>query len=374
MTATILQQPGVVGIDAPNGRLRIRLPRSLHQGQQKHISLRMSDTPSNRLRAELIMKLIQEDVALGQFDYSLSRYGLRPPRVRYLVTHIWEAYSSYKRGMIQPTTWSKYQGFTRLFEQLDGIPVSDPLRVKARLEEITTPQQTRAAISQLSSACKWAARHGMVDRDYFKGMAREMPKPLYQLSPSPTAFTEDERDQLLDVLWGHPSRSHFAPFVHFLFYVGCRPSEAIGLRRRHFSENFSEVTFEGALVQPSESSEPVWCDRTKTGKIRTIPVCVQVQNLLQDFHSKTASNELLFQARQGNAIRYRDFARNVWKPSANLVREGTAPYSCRDTFITLQLLRGTPVATVAHWCGTSITTIQNHYFDALLLRNCRPEF
>jgi integrase len=45
------------------------------------------------------------------------------------------------------------------------------------------------------------------------------------------------------------------------------------------------------------------------------------------------------------------------------VGRNTTPYSCRDTFITEQIAKGTPVAIVARWVDNSPEIIDKRYFD-----------
>lgn len=68
------QAKGTVGIEAYQGRLRLRLPRQLYGGKQKYLTLGLSDTPENRAIGEAKAKAIESDITLDRFDHSLERY------------------------------------------------------------------------------------------------------------------------------------------------------------------------------------------------------------------------------------------------------------------------------------------------------------
>lgn len=61
-----------------------------------------------------------------------------------------------------------------------------------------------------------------------------------------------------------------------------------------------------------------------------------------------------------------------WKHISDPIKPNTTPYSCRDTFITTQILRGIPETAISEWCDTSVEMIQKHYADFLKLLSIRP--
>ncbi len=85
-----------------------------------------------------------------------------------------------------------HESFDRLFTKLGDVGVDEALKVKAGLEKITTLHYTKRSLGQLSAACKWAMKHGILAQNPYEGMANEMPKHAYQLDPKPNAFTEAE--------------------------------------------------------------------------------------------------------------------------------------------------------------------------------------
>ncbi|MBW4656253.1 MAG: DUF3596 domain-containing protein [Kaiparowitsia implicata GSE-PSE-MK54-09C] len=76
---------GSVGVESFRDRLRIRLPRHLYDGKQKYLSTDLADTDINRRVVDAKAKLIESDIALERFDYTLAKYGKpQPPQLTVL--------------------------------------------------------------------------------------------------------------------------------------------------------------------------------------------------------------------------------------------------------------------------------------------------
>lgn len=79
----------------------------------------------------------------------------------------------------------------------------------------------------MSAASTWGMKHKLVSSNWFDGMAQELPKHRYQTDPTPNAFTEEERDRIIEAFKGDKRKGmnyrHYPPFVEFIFGVGCLP-------------------------------------------------------------------------------------------------------------------------------------------------------
>jgi integrase len=82
--------------------------------------------------------------------------------------------------------------------------------------------------------------------------------------------------------------------------------------------------------------------------------------------------DIVFPSPQGKFINYNNFCNNAWNRVVDPIKPDTTPYSCRDTFITLQILKRVPETAIAQWCDTSVEMIQKHYADHLKLMSLRP--
>jgi integrase len=202
---------------SPKGSVQVvnshdRLQLRFRFGGKRHcLSLGFSDSLSNRKLAEMRAKEIELDILSGHFDQTLERYKpvsalstvpdiKTPPESKFCVApkDLWEQYTQYRAAGLKETTRHYHASFTRLFAQVGEVPVMDALRVKAALEKVTTIYQTKRALGQLASACRWGKKHNLVEANPYEGMSNEMPKYRYQLEPKPNAFSEEEREQVLE--------------------------------------------------------------------------------------------------------------------------------------------------------------------------------
>jgi integrase len=381
---------GTVKIKVSNDRLQLVFSVA---GQRCYLSLGVPDTAINRRLAESKAAQIELDILSGHFDATLEKYqpesarraapAIKPPPIL-TPEKLWARYTEYKASQLKETTRLYHVSFERLFVQLGEVPmvcdrpevIGNALEIKAGLEKITTIYQTKRALIQLSAACKWGLKHGIVAANPFDGMANELPKFRYQLDPKPNAFTEAEREQILhsfrtDARPG-TTYQHYSTFVEFLFLTGCRPSEAIGLQWKHIAADFQIVRFEGS-VTTSGNGRPIRVEGSKNNKKRSFPCSARLQTVLRSLKpDSSAPNDLVFPAPKGKVIFYNNFCTNAWTKVVDPIKPDTTPYSCRDTFITLQIMKGTPVTAVAQWCDTSVEMIQKHYADHLKLLTLKP--
>ncbi|XGV99731.1 MAG: tyrosine-type recombinase/integrase [Leptolyngbya sp. BL-A-14] len=380
-----------VGVECVKGRLRLRLPRQLFGGQQKYLSLGLDDSPMNQGIAAAKKQLIEADILLGQFDPSLVRYQERKTQPKTKgkavgVYDLWVKYVEYQKPSLSPKTIA--DTFAPITKVLANAPqlLDQPLEVRSYLLRVTTEQQCRRALMHLSAACKWGLKHGLVEANLFDGLYRELPKPRYQIEELANPFTEAERDRIIEAFENHQPQvvnghnySYYTNFVRFLFYVGCRPSEAVGLRWKHVSDDCSKIRFTAAIVKCA--GRHLTRDRTKTGKPRNFPCNAAVQAFLKELKARscdTSPDALVFPSPKGKPINYNNFCGRAWKTITKSLglesKNGmsTTPYNCRDTFITLQALKGHSSDLIGAWCGNSAETIRKHYLSRLALERVLP--
>ncbi|MFM2432391.1 MAG: hypothetical protein RLZZ511_3605 [Cyanobacteriota bacterium] len=383
------QAKGLVAVESFRDRLRLRLPRQLFGGKQKYLSLGLPDSVLNRKVAESKAKLIESDIAMERFDPTLEKYQAESYQAKpstsdtqsisdLSIIELWQQYFDHKRSTLKPKTVEKYDNFSRLFEKLGDLPLGSAIAVKRKLEQISTTARTKDGLMYLSAACRWGMKHNLVTADPYKGMSAEMPKHQYIVDPQPNAFTETEREQIITAFQTDKRRGMsyqpYAGFVEFLFLTGCRPSEAVGLRWQNVSEDCSNVTFEGSIVQVK--NRRVASKGSKNNRTRTIAVSSRLQKLLQNLRGAQANPaDLVFPSPDNPTIpiNYRNFSRRAWQSIVSPIKQQTTPYCCRDTFITLQLIKGVSSAVIAQWCDTSTQMIDRNYADKLKLTQLRPE-
>jgi integrase len=376
---------GSVGIETFRGRLRLRLPRQLFDGKQKYLSTELADTDVNRRAVQAKVKLIESDIALERFDYTLVKYGKPQPPTLTVVEplktqsmtalELWNRFAAHKAPSLKLKTLDKYQHFTRLFEKIGPLTIDEPLIVKQALEKVTTMYRTKDGLMYLAAACRWGVKHQLISSNPFEGMAQEMPRYRYQVDPQANAFSEEERERVIQAFQGDGRKGmnyrHYAPLVEFLFLVGCRPSEAVGLQWKHIPANCDFVSFESSIVQIG--NQRIRSQGSKNNRTRKVAVSARVQALLRSMKPENPDPEdLVFTSRDGGSINYRNFARRAWTNIVDPIKPDTTPYSCRDTFITTQLIKGVPSGVIAKWCDTSTQIIDSSYADKLKISQLRP--
>lgn len=387
MNRTQKTSKGSVGIESFQGRLRLRLPRQLYEGTQKYLTLNLADTPENRQLAEKKADEIELDIIFGEFDETLAKYkpqrhlsivNLDEPQIVLTISQLWDRYIDYKRQSLKPRTLDKLAVLEKHIKRCPYQALDEGMKIRISLLQQTTNSQAKDVLMYLSAACKWGMKRGLVTFNPFEGMYNELPKHKWQDNSQPNAFSEEEKQKIIQGFRNHkPTKgigySHYAPFVEFLFLTGCRPSEAIGLQWQHITPDCSRITFDSALVQVG-NGERVRVNGSKNNKKRTFNCNQKLEELLLKIKSENPHPEsLVFPSPEGISIHYRNFSRRAWDKIVDpLVERKTTPYSCRDTFISEQIAKGVPTAVVAKWCDNSVEMIEQKYLDSQVLEQLKP--
>lgn len=285
----------------------------------------------------------------------------------------------YKSPNASPKTINgTYEPVTAHLRKCSTNGLEDALKFRMELLQVTTESQARRTLMQVSAACKWGVKHGLITSNPLEGMYKELDstKPV-----SAMAFTVEERDCIIAAFENdtRPGMNycHYAPFVKFLFWTGCRPCEAIGLRWRSVTADCSKVHFHESIVEVS--GKLVRREETNTGVKRWFSCTPKLQALLHSIRpDNPAPDALVFPSPKKGAIGESNFSDRAWKTI--LTQIGLAvkddvkmtPYNCRDTFITLQAMQGNSATTIARWVGNSGKVIEEKYLDKLKLEHLRP--
>lgn len=329
-------------------------------------------------------RAIESDITLNQFDVTLAKYGkqlvskspvvVQPaPELR----ELWGKFLENKLPHLKAKSQEEYHKFSLLLDKINGDLSFDALQTKTALLKITTIDQTRRLLQYLSACCNWGIKHRLIGDNPFLGVSAEMPKRKSIANPQPNAFTEVEREAVINAFKcdrrSGTSYNHYAPIVEFWFFTGCRPSEAIGLTWDKINSDCTQVTFNGSIQTLADGSQ-VWSNGSKNNKSRAIALSPRVSQLLKSIQSQeAATTALVFPSPTGKPINYNNFTKRAWNAIVDPIKPDTTPYNCRDTFITCQLLKGIPSAVIAKWCDTSTLMIDRVYADKLKLGQCKPQ-
>jgi integrase len=378
---------GTVQIRCSNDRLQLVFTFG---GQRRFLSLGLSDTPYHRKLAQDRALEIERDIQYGEFDPTLKKYkpqsvlSTTDPVAQIAQTpltlaNLWDKYVAYRSPKVLPKTIEgTYNPVTVHLEKCSVDGLIDPLKLRMELLKVTTQDQARRTLMQLSAACKWGKKYHFVSTNPFESMYMDLEATI---PDPPVAFTVEERDRIIAAFETHTGKGinyqHYAPFVKFLFWTGCRPCEAVGLRWGSITADCGKIHFHESIVEVSGKMERR--TKTKTGVKRWFSCTPKLQELLLSMRPHNPDPEqLVFVGPKGAILRESSFSDRAWKrilTSLELVEKDgikMTPYNCRDTFITLQAMLGKSSTTIARWVGNSSQVIEKKYLDRAQLEHLRP--
>ncbi|MBD2208752.1 tyrosine-type recombinase/integrase [Nostoc linckia FACHB-104] len=377
---------GNVGIEEYRGKLRLRLPRTVTEGgKQVYLSTGLDANEVNRRRVSSVANWMEEDILTGQLDPTLDRYrekleAYRQPQLTIVkpktpqtdLVELWDRYCEFMKPQLASTTYIK--DYARKYKNhIKSLPTKDLTQAIAIRDYLLTelsPNAAKRVITYIAACCKWAVGSGLIKDNPFAGMSEDIKLPKHD-SDAIDPFTKEEMNIIIQAF--EETRPHYAPFVKFLFWTGCRTGEAIALQWKHINSECTQITF-------SESYDSALNIRkgTKTGKSRKFPCNTQVRQLLLSIRPSSPDLEQsVFTSPTGGIINNTRFSNQVWKGGKvgkkqykgviqQLMNEGKIDryrclYNTRHTFITLMLAEGLTVPTVAKLVGNSPEIILKHY-------------
>jgi integrase len=215
-------------------------------------------------------------------------------------------------------------------------------------------------LMQLNASFKWAIKRKIISlsKSPFEGMANELKIFIRTDDADINPFSKQERDLIIQCFKIHsnPSVSHYYNYVQFLFFTGCRPSEAIALKWVDIKSNLSEINFRSVIV--GGVGGRYHCQGLKSQSHRTFPCNSQVREILRNCPK---TSEFVFSSIKGKRIDLGYF-RRIWIcVLRELEIEYRKPYQCRHTFITLCLEAGVEVKDVARLVGNKPEIIYKFY-------------
>ncbi len=227
---------------------------------------------------------------------------------------------------------------------------SSAKRITQHLLKKFSRDVARRALQQINAACNWAVERGDLEENPFKGNRIKAQKKRPKVDP----FSERERDLIIAEFERDPYHQHYRGFVEFLFFTGCRTSEAVGLRWCDIERDF--IKFCSPVV------EGIRLSTTKTGEVRRLPINTQLRELIDSLHLLEVDSLEIFHSKSGGLILPNNFLRRHWGPVLQNLRIPYRPqYSTRHTFATLCLSKGESPAKVAQWLGISVSTLMKYY-------------
>jgi len=374
-TPTGKNTKGTPSLESFQGRLRIRFRVN---GQQKTFSLGLADTPENRLRGESIARQMHLDMLSGNWDSTLGKYKPHThlavveaikPKAPLDLAQLWEKYSEHKKPQVSPSTYTK--DFTRHKNHIKRLPsksLENAGLIRDYLLANLTPNAAKRVLTQLKACCDWAVAEKLLSNNPFSEMKIKTPKGLSEDSDV-NPFTKEERDLIIKTFAANKYYSYYTNFVRFLFFTGCRPSEAIALQWKHIEQGV--IKFKQSVVVSENGL--VLKEGLKTQRKRDFPITFDVQSILDDTKPETINPEdFIFTSPKGKFIDQHNFTNRAWRTILEECKISyRKAYQTRHTFISLCVEAHINSTAIGRWTGTSSKMIDDHY-GATNFTNLRP--
>jgi integrase len=366
---------GSIAISIQNERLRLQFPRSWFSGQQKYLSLGVSDTSDNRLHAKNLAREIEWAYSKGTFDPTLETYkpkAYNPETLAEMtISNLWEEYCGYKSRSLKPA--SIHYLVSTIGRHINECPhqqIAKALEIRAWLLGVTTPNMARRIIHSLTTAVTWGAKHQRIPiHNPFLHMAGDI--RIDHTDPSPNAFNLVEKERCLRAFYAHKDYSFYAPLVKFWFLCGCRPSEGIGLQWEQIATDYSKIRFDRSITHID--GKVIYNKQSKTNRSRWFPCNDELKQFLIEHRTKQLHPSLVFPSKHHAPINYDNFSKRAWdKVIDPILQRASTPYSCRDTFITEQIAKGIPIGLIAKWVDNSTEMIERYYLDVSSIDHIKP--
>lgn len=394
-----------------NGKYRLNITRAyskMYYGvPQKRIDTGLSaiDANSKLIQAnnDAVATMVQQmhvDLLHGYFDVTLIKYGLGDTtqlevmdggksKPQMSILEVYDMYCDYKKppSLAETTYKLQYRGrylkaITKAIEKVG----ENTLDIRNFLIKNNCLDTTICCLSILDKGHQLAIRHQHktgITNNPFVDMASELraDKGNEKIqdaidsdeSNDTRTFTVNEMNAIIEAFETKKARQHYAPIIKFLFWVGCRTGEAIGLKWRDI-----DWDKECIYIRRTYNERLKLFKGTKTKIVRWFPMPKngKLWNLLKSLPERSL-DDVVFTGKTGKII---DGGRlsNIWRGNntnsfpgviPELIKEGKVNqylklYATRHTFVTWQVqVENIPETTVAQWVGHDVEVSRKSYLD-----------
>jgi integrase len=353
-----------VKVGVSNGSLRLVFQL---KGQRYYLYLGLLDNATNRRLAELKAAEIEKDILLERFE-GIEKYKRSPDvanrtipakKTKVDLKCLWEKFVDHQRKTLSPSTMLIYRSHTSSIGKIpESIGLETPALLRDWIADNHANSNGRRLWVSLNACCKWAVERGELSSNPLAGWTiKSEPKAEFDID----AFTASERDRLLATIKANPYWCYYYRLIGFLFFTGCRPSEAIALTWGDISSSMQSLTFRSAAIFGEEGRLEIK-QGLKRKATRTIKINDQVRFFIGDRPEGQSKSDLVFPSPLGKVVNTRNLSKRTWLPaleSAGIERKKL--YQTRHTFITLALAAGISPQDVAKYVGNSTKIIHENY-------------
>jgi integrase len=351
-------QLGMVALESVNGRLRLRWS---YQGERYCLALGLPDTQINIVVAEGKAKIIEGDLATGNFDKTLDKYKPQSRKLSQVkVTEVFKQFAVHRGKAIFESSQVKYKALARSLQDFfadqtaSSVDEAKADQFRLWLSQKLAPVTLKERLTLMNSCWQWATDHHIVTCNPWEEILGRVKVPPQQKA---RPFTKSEMQAIVAGFRSDRYYAYYGDFVEFLFATGCRTGEAIGLRWRHLSEDCSKVWIGESVSRGVRKA-------TKTNRARQFRLTARLQALLlkrrpPDFQP----DGLVFPSRRGKgALDDHNFRNRAWvSVLKRLGIEYRKPYTTRSSMISHSLAKGVSPVTIAEMVGHDPEVLFKHY-------------
>jgi integrase len=354
--------PMKVTIENHRGLLRLRF----NDGKRRCLPLGLSDSPIGRSLALQKKAEIELDWHTGHYDPSHLKY--RPRTIGKSASEIsapelfarFTQYQTKEKGLMASTITAKYKVIERQLEQHLNLPANSiDKRAAGKLTDVWQQNIKSDTAKQrlwlLVSCWEWArGRYHVADDNPWKDLSSRFPKqPERKIDP----FDADEVKKILEGFRSSNYYSHYSDFAAFLFGIGARPGEAIGLRWQNVAKDFSTV-----YICESMSKGVLGSTKNKISRTVALPDGLAAMLKARKEAQQPKPSDLVFTTPNGKPIDRDNFRSRAWKKvlEAAEVRYHR-PYDSRATAVSAALDNGAVPLAVSQATGHSLTVMIKRY-------------
>jgi len=352
-------------IGSRSGRLYIDFR---YQGARYKEYTGVQDTPTNRRKAEQLLKRMEAEITLGTFDYlnyfpdgrSAAKFAAQQQRraEKRSAPYAFEKFADTWFAEKKVEWRQSYRDVTRLTldryiipyfreKRLDEIDKALILKFRAYLAEQPGHKSETLSASRVNHILIPLRMILMeaADRYDFKNPWVNI-KRLRETKPKVDPFTLQEVQSILETV-----RADFRTYYTVRFFTGLRSSEVDGLQWKYVDFERRQILIRQALVQGK------LVDTKTDGSSREVDMCSQVYGCLQALYEQTTdSSGFVFATREGTPLHNRNVTQRVWYPLLrHLGLTSRRPYQTRHTAATLWLAAGENPEWIARQMGHSNT-------------------
>jgi integrase len=360
----------LVKIENVNGRIRLRWT---YQTKRYCLAAKLSTSPTNLKSAQRTALQIELDIAAKNFDCTLKRYGKDSPLTTVASSlDLWERWVKSLK-LSDRTANGHYKAIGNCIATYSPSTTSI-----LWLEKVQWSASTfNSRLGYLRRCFDWGVEQQLVRSNPYQKVKRKQTTKGDRIQP----FSKDEMHRILDALRTNTSapkrsaypHSHYSDFVEFLILSGCRPSEAIGLQRKHIDFNHNQLVICSSMSRGDNGSAQKRIRKdTKTHNVRILSLTDRLRSLLIKYEA-IDGEALLFPTHLGNPINDCSFNRRLWKPLlSSLSIPYRRPYILRHTFASVALEQNVPITDVAYLLGHSDTSMVCKVYGHLIDRPQTP--